>query len=155
MAAFNVQETFISVGSNIGNREANIAHALGLLAKIPGVRIVSVSSFIETEAVGGPQQPKYLNGAVKILTKLPARRLLAHLNSIEKNLGRTRTIKNGPRTIDLDILIFGNEIINEPDLVIPHPRMLTRDFVMKPLLEIAPQLTRKWISQKILHRHRK
>jgi 2-amino-4-hydroxy-6-hydroxymethyldihydropteridine diphosphokinase len=149
-----VREVFIALGSNIGDREKNISQALSLLAKIPGIRIIAVSSLIKTKAVGGPKQPDYLNGAVKIATKLTARRLLTELNRIEEKLGRTRVIKNGPRTIDLDILLFGNETVDTPRLRIPHPRMLERDFVMQPLTEIAPQLDRQWISQKISPRQK-
>ncbi|UCD15056.1 MAG: 2-amino-4-hydroxy-6-hydroxymethyldihydropteridine diphosphokinase, partial [Candidatus Omnitrophota bacterium] len=95
---------------------------------------------IETTPQGGPPQPKYLNGVVKIKTHLSARHLLNVLQTIEKRLGRRQLIKNGPRPIDLDILLYGDEVFRERDLVIPHPRMRKRAFVMNPLLEIEPDI---------------
>jgi 2-amino-4-hydroxy-6-hydroxymethyldihydropteridine diphosphokinase len=135
-----VPEVFIGIGANLGNRVENINKAIDNLKSTPEIHIEKVSSIIETEAVGGPIQPKYLNGVIKLKTSLSARKILSILQKIEKDLARMRTVKNGPRTIDLDILLYGKEIINEPNLKIPHPKMFERDFVMKPLMEIEPNI---------------
>ncbi|MDP2911973.1 MAG: 2-amino-4-hydroxy-6-hydroxymethyldihydropteridine diphosphokinase [Candidatus Omnitrophota bacterium] len=127
---------YISIGSNLGDRKANIEDAIQKLKKSGGVRVSKVSNIYETEPVGGPKQGKFLNGAIKIETTLKPEALLKRLLKIEKDLGRKRTVKNGPRTIDLDILLFGDKKIDEPGLKIPHPRMREREFVMKPLKEI-------------------
>ncbi|MDD5195504.1 MAG: 2-amino-4-hydroxy-6-hydroxymethyldihydropteridine diphosphokinase [Candidatus Omnitrophica bacterium] len=139
---------FVAIGSNIGDRLQNIAKAVKYLGLEPGITIKKVSSLLETDPVGGPPQGKFINGVIKIETALSARELLKRLQKIESSLGRARTVKDGPRTLDLDILLYGKSIINEPDLTIPHPRMLEREFVMKPLLEIEPNIKNKWSSQK-------
>jgi len=131
---------YIGIGSNLGNRLANINKAIEFLKENPGIGIEKISSIIETKPAGGPAQGDYLNCVIKIKTDLKASRLLSILQAIEQKLGRIRTAKNGPRTIDLDILLYGNEEINEVGLKIPHPRMSSRDFVMKPLLEIEPDI---------------
>ncbi|MBU1367759.1 MAG: 2-amino-4-hydroxy-6-hydroxymethyldihydropteridine diphosphokinase [Candidatus Omnitrophica bacterium] len=146
---------FIGIGSNLGDRLENIHKAIKCLRDTNGIEIEKISSIIETEALGGQPQGKFLNGVVKIKTDLLPQEILAILQDIENKLGRARTIKtpplevsggsipmdkNGPRTIDLDILLYGNQIVNEPDLKIPHPRMLERNFVMRPLLEIEPEI---------------
>jgi 2-amino-4-hydroxy-6-hydroxymethyldihydropteridine diphosphokinase len=136
----NVPEVFIGIGSNLGDRLEYIAKAIDSLRNTAKINIEKTSSIIETDAVGGPAQPKYLNSVIKIKTELSAKKLLGVLQDIEKKLGRIRTVKNGSRTIDLDILLYGNDIVNEPDLKIPHPRMLEREFVMRPLLEIEPAI---------------
>ncbi|MFH1505048.1 MAG: 2-amino-4-hydroxy-6-hydroxymethyldihydropteridine diphosphokinase [Candidatus Omnitrophota bacterium] len=128
---------FIGIGSNLGDRLENINKALDYLKENKNISLEKISSFIETEPVNAPG-PKYLNGAIKITTNLPPKNLLVVLQNIEKELGRSRPYKNAPRTIDLDILLYDNEIIDEPELEIPHPKMLGREFVMKPLLEIHP-----------------
>ena len=131
---------YIAFGSNLGDRNKNIQEALLALSSHPKIKLIKTSSIIETEPEGGPpDQPKFLNGAVKIETDLSPDDLLSALQAIEKQLGRSRAIKNGPRTIDLDIIFYGDEIINKPGLVIPHPRWRQRQFVLKPLREIAPE----------------
>jgi 2-amino-4-hydroxy-6-hydroxymethyldihydropteridine diphosphokinase len=127
---------YLGIGSNLGDRRKNIKRAIELLSKIKGVKIHRVSRIYETEPVGGPPQGKFLNGAIKIKTILSPEGLLKVLKNIEKKLGRVRTIRYGPRPIDLDILLYGSEIINRKDLKIPHPRMFEREFVLKPLREI-------------------
>ena len=127
---------YIGIGSNLGDREKYIENAIEKLETIEGVEVKRVSHIHETEPVGGPKQGKYLNGAIEIETGLKPRELLAKLQDIENQLGRKRTIKNAPRTIDLDILLYGGNNIDEPDLKIPHPNMREREFVMKPLKEI-------------------
>jgi 2-amino-4-hydroxy-6-hydroxymethyldihydropteridine diphosphokinase len=127
---------YISIGSNLGDRKKHIESAIEKLEETEKIEVKRVSGIYETKPVGGPKQGKYLNGAIEIETGLGPRELLTKLQDIEKQLGRKRTIKNGPRTIDLDILLYGDSNIDEPDLKIPHPRMRERDFVMKPLKEI-------------------
>ena len=127
---------YIGVGSNLGDRKKHIEDAIEKLKNIEGVEVKRVSSIYETEPVGGPKQGKYLNGAIEIETGLGPREFLGKLQDIEKELGRKKTVKNGPRTIDLDILLYGDNKIDEPDLKIPHPNMREREFVMKPLKEI-------------------
>jgi 2-amino-4-hydroxy-6-hydroxymethyldihydropteridine diphosphokinase len=126
--------TFIAFGSNLGERKKNISRALSLLSS--KCTILKTSTIIETEPVGITNQPQFLNGVVKVETSLEPRELLEFLLSIEKKLGRERTLKNGPRIIDLDILLYGDVMVNEPGLTIPHPRMEERDFVMIPLKEV-------------------
>jgi 2-amino-4-hydroxy-6-hydroxymethyldihydropteridine diphosphokinase len=127
---------YLGVGSNLGNRRENIKKAVALLAGIPGIKLSKISSLYDTLPVGGPKQRNFLNGAIKIKTNLSPLRLLGYLKGIEKNLGRKKTVKNGPRQIDLDILFYGNTLINTKELRIPHPYMFKRDFVLKPLKEI-------------------
>ncbi len=125
----------LGLGSNLGDRAKNIQDSLGLLNK-SGVKVLKVSTIIETDPVGGPPQGFFLNAAVKAETDLSPRELLKVIHQIEALLGRVRGIKDGPRTIDIDILTYDDIRFNEPDLVIPHPRMNERDFVMRPLKEI-------------------
>ena len=134
-----MKEVYIAFGSNLGNREENINKAIEYLKKNSLIKIEKISSIIETEPQGGPEQPKYLNGIIKIKTELLPRELLEFLQEIEHKLKRKRLIKNGPRTIDLDIILYEDEFIDEPDLKIPHPRMFERDFVINPLIEIEPE----------------
>lgn len=135
-----MKKVFIALGSNLGDRRVVIRTALDLLEKNPSIKIKKVSSLIETKPVDGPPQPFYLNGVVEISTDLGPADLLHYLQTVEKRLGRKRGIKNGPRTIDLDILLYGDRIIRTDELTIPHPRMWERDFVVKPLREIAPAI---------------
>lgn len=130
-------QAYIGIGSNLGDRRGYIERAVRLLNKTDRVRIDKVSSLYETDPVGGPPQGKYLNGAIKIETDFSCRELLERLLEVEEILGRTRKEKNGPRTIDLDILMFGDMRIEEKDLVVPHPRMGEREFVKGPLKEIV------------------
>lgn len=127
---------YIGIGSNLGDREKNIRDALKHLNQTDGIRVIKMSSLYETEPVGGPVQGKFLNGAVMIDTELTARGLLKELQAIEEKLGRVRQLPHGPRTLDLDILTYGEEVIDEEGLKVPHPRMHKREFVLKPLIEI-------------------
>jgi 2-amino-4-hydroxy-6-hydroxymethyldihydropteridine diphosphokinase len=127
---------YIGVGANIGDREKNISEAVQKIQDIDGVEVKKISPLYETEPVGGPDQPKYLNGVLEIETDFSPRHLLDILHDIENRLGRERTVKNGPRTIDLDILTYGDSRVDEPDLKIPHPRMAEREFVQKPLSDL-------------------
>lgn len=130
---------YISVGANLGDRADTIARALRMLDEVPGIRLLRASALIETDPVG-PPQPRYLNGAVAVETALDARELLDALLAIERSLGRTRDpgCRNGPRTIDLDLVLHGDAVIEEQGLSVPHPRMGDRAFVLVPLAEIAP-----------------
>ena len=133
---------YIALGSNLGERAAHLRQGLALLAEHPSIHVIRVSSFYETDPVGGPpKQPRFLNAAAELTTTLSAPELLRALLDVETKLGRVRLEKDGPRTLDLDLLLYGQEIlaINEPDLqlCVPHPRMHERLFVLEPLAEIA------------------
>lgn len=129
---------YIGIGSNIGDREALLNASIELLSKKEGIEVTSVSSFYNTAPVGYLEQPDFLNAVVEIKTVLSADELLQISGLIEKVLKRERLIHWGPRTIDLDILLYGNQIINKENLNIPHPRMHERTFVLEPLNEINP-----------------
>lgn len=133
---------YLSLGSNLGDREKNIYCALEQLEENQ-IHILHCSSIIETEPLGGPPQGKFLNAVLEAKTSLSPFELLKTIKTIEANLGRTRTDLNAPRTIDIDILFYDNVMIATPELVIPHPRMLNREFVMIPLGEIAPDLVKE------------
>ena len=128
---------YIGIGSNLGDRRKYIDSAIEALKKTKGIIFKNNSSIYETQAAGGPRQGKFLNGVLEIETDLGPKSLLKELNDIEKRLGRKRAVKNGPRTIDLDILYYGAENINSKDLVIPHPRIGEREFVLKGLRELG------------------
>lgn len=131
---------FVGLGSNLGEREAMIRLALDDLARLPGTKLIRASSLYDTEPVGDVEQPNFLNAVAQLDTELTARQLLWNLQLIEKRLGRTRTRRYGPRTIDLDLLLFGNLIVEEPDLQVPHPELTRRSFVLVPLVELDPLL---------------
>ncbi len=133
-----METVYLGLGSNMGNRQENIKKSLELLENNL-IKILKCATIIETDPVGGPKQDKYLNTVAEAKTSLSPQDLLTQLHQIEKQLGRIRTIKNGPRPIDIDILLYGNINIQTPQLTIPHPRMLKRDFVMIPLKEISPK----------------
>ena len=135
----NMAIACIGIGSNLGDREANIDSAVEMIDNTPGLKVAAKSSLYETEPVGGPPQGKYLNGALKLECSLDPHELLKELNLIEARLGRIREGLNCPRTIDLDILLFDDVVINSESLTIPHPRMTERLFVLEPLAEIAPE----------------
>ena len=126
----------IALGSNLGNRELYIDSAVAELAKI--IEITHLSTNHETDPVGGPEQPNYLNAIAIAETELDPRELLIVMLEIENKLGRKREVHWGPRTIDLDLIVFGDEIIDSEVLVLPHPRAHERKFVLEPWLEIEP-----------------
>lgn len=130
---------YIGLGSNLGDRRGHIEAALERLARLPHSRLRGVSSVIETEPAGLAEQPRFLNAVAVLETDLTPHDLLAELQEIEADLGRVRTRRWGPRTIDLDILLYGDFIINSEHLTIPHPRMTQRRFVLEPLVEVAPE----------------
>ena len=128
----------LSLGSNQGNRLETLQGAIDALAETDGVEVAAVSGVFETDPVGGPQQPDYLNAVVVVLTTLSARDLLARAHEIEQRFGRVRTERWGPRTLDVDIVAVGDERVDEPDLVVPHPRAAERAFVLLPWLDADP-----------------
>lgn len=138
---------YIGIGSNLGDRQKNIHLAIERMNKLKATKITRISSIIETRPVGGPLQDDYLNLAVELQTDFTPRELLNNLQNIEAQLGRKRLLKNGPRTIDLDILLFDKARVSEDGLSIPHPRLLERDFVLRPLKEIAPQALKDLINE--------
>jgi 2-amino-4-hydroxy-6-hydroxymethyldihydropteridine diphosphokinase len=133
-----VERAFVGIGSNLGDREATIRRAVARLHEQPGIEVVRVSSLHETEPWGYTDQPPFINGAALLQTSLGARELLAVLLDIERQLGRTRdaAIRYGPRTIDLDLLLYGEQQLDEPGLTIPHPRLHERLFALEPLHEL-------------------
>jgi 2-amino-4-hydroxy-6-hydroxymethyldihydropteridine diphosphokinase len=132
---------YIGLGANLGKREETIRRALELIAAGGGVEVVAVSSLRETDPVGYEDQPKFQNGAAVLQTELSPRALLERLRVVEKRLGRERSgPRFGPRTIDLDLLLYGSDEIDEPGLQIPHPRLAERRFVLEPLAELEPRL---------------
>jgi 2-amino-4-hydroxy-6-hydroxymethyldihydropteridine diphosphokinase len=134
---------YIGLGSNLGDRQQYINTALRKLKSLTLTKVRKVSNIVESEPQGGPAQGPYLNAVVEIETDLGPYQLLEALQNIESGLGRIRSIINGPRTIDLDILAYGDVCMNEEALCIPHPRILEREFVIVPLQEIAPQVIAK------------
>jgi 2-amino-4-hydroxy-6-hydroxymethyldihydropteridine diphosphokinase len=130
---------YIALGSNLGDRRANIEAALDWLRDTPRVSVIKVSSLLDNPAVGGPaDSPPFLNAVAQIETTWPPRELLDSQLDCEIHLGRQRREKWGPRTIDLDLLLYGEQVIDEPDLRVPHALMHQRRFVLEPLAEIAP-----------------
>jgi len=132
---------YVGVGANLGDRRATVERALELLRSVPGLEVLDVSPLRETDPVGFEDQPQFLNGAVAVATALSARELLDVLLEIERNLGRTREgPRFGPRTIDLDLLVYGDVELDEPGLTLPHPRLHERRFALEPLADLAPGL---------------
>jgi 2-amino-4-hydroxy-6-hydroxymethyldihydropteridine diphosphokinase len=129
---------YLSLGSNLGDRAANLEQAIARLSKLG--TLSAVSSFYETEPVEFTSQPFFLNCAVALETSLMPKQLLARLNAIEFEMGRKRIINKGPRVVDIDILLFQRSIIDTPQLVVPHPALHERRFVLEPLAEIAPEV---------------
>ena len=127
----------ISLGANIGDANANLDLAIGLLRE--ATQVLAVSSYLQTKPVGGPEQPDYLNAVAIVESELPAKDLLALLNGIETAMGRTREIHWGPRVIDLDLIQYGGLLVNDEKLTLPHPRAHERRFVLAPWFEIEPE----------------
>ena len=135
-----MKKVYLSLGSNLGDRETNLRRALELLAS-PEVNVTRVSSTYETEPRDLRNQPWFLNIVAEIETTLFPLQLLGRIQKIEKELGRQRVVDKGPRTLDIDIVLFGNSVIEMPRLQVPHPRMQDRRFVLEPLAELAPELS--------------
>ena len=128
---------YLGIGSNLGDRLANLQSAVDGLAAVDGVVVVAVSPVYETDPVGGPEQPDYLNAVVAVDTTLPPRGLLDVGPRLETEAHRVKVEHWGPRTLDVDVLLFGDSRVDEPDLVIPHPRWHERDFVLAPLADLG------------------
>jgi 2-amino-4-hydroxy-6-hydroxymethyldihydropteridine diphosphokinase len=147
---------FIGLGSNLGDREGTLRAAVGRLRSLPATRVVRLSTLRNTEPVGYVDQPRFLNGVVELETELPARELLDALLDLERGFGRDRTASppRGPRTLDLDLLLYGAEEIAEPGLEVPHPRLHERGFVLEPLAELdaAVEVPGKGSVQSLLAR---
>ena len=132
---------YVALGANLGDRERTLREAVDALAAEEGIEVVAVSTLRETEPVGVGEQPRFLNGAAELETTLTSRELLARLLAVEQRFGRIRSPgEHGPRTLDLDLLLYGDEVIDEPGLAVPHPRLHERSFVLEPLAELAPGL---------------
>ena len=133
---------YVGLGSNLGEREATLREALARLGELDGIEVTAISSFRETDPVGNVDQPRFVNAAAALETSLGPRELLDSLLEVERILGRDRSREErwGPRTIDLDLLLYGDETVDEPGLEVPHPRLAERAFVLEPLLELDPGL---------------
>ena len=132
---------YVGLGANLGDREPTLRAAVASLDAEEGIEVVAVSTLRETEPVGVGPQPLFLNGAAALETTLTARELLDRLLAVEQRFGRVRVPgEHGPRTLDLDLLLYGEETIDEPGLTLPHPRLHERRFVLEPLAELAPGL---------------
>ena len=131
---------YVGLGANIGPREVTLLRAVDLLAEADDVEVLAVSQLRETDPVGMVNQPRFLNGAARIDTSLPPRMLLELLLRIEQCLGRVREERWGPRTVDLDLLVYGDVTVDEPGLRVPHPRLHERRFALEPLAELDPEL---------------
>jgi 2-amino-4-hydroxy-6-hydroxymethyldihydropteridine diphosphokinase len=134
---------YVGLGSNLGDREETLRNAIELLGREPGVAVRAVSTFRETDPVGVTHQPRFLNAVAELETAVPPRELLDRLLAIERELGRERTAGRrwGPRVIDLDLLLYGDDVIDEQGLRVPHPRLAERRFVLEPLEELDPDLS--------------
>ena len=132
---------YVGLGANLGDRERTLREAVDALGAGEGIEVVAVSTLRETEPVGVGQQPRFLNGAAALDTTLESHELLDRLLDVEQRFGRVRVPgEHGPRTLDLDLLLYGDEQIDEPGLTVPHPRLHERRFVLEPLAELAPGL---------------
>ena len=129
---------FIGLGANLGEPQRQVREAFRQLDAIPHTRLVRASSLYRSEPLGYADQPSFVNAVAQVATGLPAERLLAELHAIEARHGRSRSFANAPRTLDLDLLLFGNAVLDSENLKLPHPRMHERAFVLLPLVEIAP-----------------
>ena len=133
---------FVGLGANLGDREATIRAALAALAEEDGIEVVAISTLRETEPVGVGPQPRYVNGVAELNTSLLPRALLDCLLATEQRFGRVRVPgEHGPRTLDLDLLLYGDEQIDEPGLTVPHPRLHEREFVREPLAELGVKVS--------------
>ena len=132
------ETAFLGLGSNLGDRLATLQHAVDLLNAEAGLRVEACSRVWETDPVGGPEQPDFLNVVIRVVTELEPVDLLGACNRTEAALGRVRDVRWGPRTVDIDVLLIDDRTIDEPRLVVPHPRMTQRAFVIMPLLELDP-----------------
>ena len=131
---------YVGIGANLGPREETLRRAVEILGRADGIEVVVESEFRETDPVGVLDQPPFLNGAVSVETTRSPRALLDLLLEIERSLGRVRGERWGPRVVDLDLLVYGNEVVDEPGLRVPHPRLHERRFALEPLADLNPEL---------------
>ena len=143
------EEAFVGLGSNLGDRRRFIASGVGAIGRLPGVERCLPSSLYETEPIGLTDQPRFINAAAHLRTTLSPSRLLRSLLAIEQEHGRQRLIPDGPRTLDLDLLLHGTRVVADADLQVPHPRMTERCFVLRPLLELAPGLVHPGTGERL------
>ena len=144
------KDAYIALGSNLGDRELNLLRAVAEIGKLSSGKVTALSPFYETSPVGVTDQPPFYNAVLLLATRLAPHDLLARLQHIETAIfSRTRTIRWGARTIDLDLLLYGDEVINGEDLIIPHPRMAERRFVLQPLSDIAADLVHPVLGRRI------
>lgn len=144
-----ITKAYIGLGSNIGDRKEHLDRAIALLKNNKSIRVTAVSAYLNTTPVGYTEQPDFLNAVAELETGLSPHELLEQCNRIEQELKRKRIIHWGPRTIDLDILLFGGLVLKDELLTVPHPRMHEREFVLKPLSEIAPDVVHPVYNRKI------
>jgi 2-amino-4-hydroxy-6-hydroxymethyldihydropteridine diphosphokinase len=136
-----VTRAYVGLGANLGDREGTLHAAVDALGAEEGIEVVAVSTLRETDPFGVGPQPRFLNGVAELETSLPARELLDRLLAVEQHFGRVRIAgEHDPRTLDLDLLLYGDEELDEPGLTVPHPRLHERRFVLEPLAELAPGL---------------
>ena len=140
---------YLGLGSNVGDRKAQLDQSIRILNETEGINVIQTSPIYETEPVGYVEQPQFFNQCIEIETSLTPHDLLKACLGTEQQLHRVRDIRWGPRTLDVDILLFEEQIIDEDDLIIPHPRMLERSFVLIPLNDIAPDFTEPHTNKKI------
>lgn len=152
-AAAATQRAFVGIGSNLGDPAAQVRAAVAALAALPQTRLVAASSLYRTSPVGYAAQGDFVNAAALLETALAPRALLDHLHAIEAGAGRERTFKDAPRTLDLDLLLYGGETIAEPGLTVPHPRLHERAFALAPVVELDPDCVipgrgpaREWLA---------
>jgi 2-amino-4-hydroxy-6-hydroxymethyldihydropteridine diphosphokinase len=145
-----MSRVFIGIGSNEGDREQHVSRAVSALARVPDIRVVQMAMLLETEPVGGPPQGPYLNTVVELETGMSPDALLQALQSIEQAGGRTPSRERwGPRPIDLDILLYDEQVLDGPRLTVPHPRLHERRFVLEPLAQIAPSARHPVLKQTV------
>lgn len=144
-------DAYIALGSNLGDRELNLLRAVAEIGKLPAGRVTGLSPFYETSPVGVVDQPLFLNAVLRLATGLSPHDLLNRLRHIENDIfARTGTLRWGPRNIDLDLLLYGDLVINDTDLIVPHPRMAERRFVLQPLSDIAPDVVHPVLGRSIV-----
>lgn len=146
-------DAYIALGSNIGDRELNLLRAVAELGRLPECRVTALSPFYETSPVGAVKQGAFYNAILRLSTRLSPHELLAALMKIEnETFNRVRTVSQGPRKMDLDLLLYGDAVIDEDDLTVPHSRLTERRFVLQPLCDIAPDLLHP-LTGKTMHDH--
>lgn len=143
-------DAYIALGSNLGDRELNLLRAVAEIGKLPESKVSALSPFYETSPVGVKDQPHFFNAVLRLATKLSPHDLLTRLQHIENDVfKRTRNVRWGARTMDLDLLLYGSEVIDGPELTLPHPRLAERCFVLQPLHDIAPELVHPVLGRSV------